>query len=282
MLCSRALSFSDHTRDRFGLRYVYAVLSRRAQGLSVGVNLSPSQICNWRCVYCQVPGLSRGRPAPIDLSRLEQELEGFLRLLLGPGPGTQAYPAELRDVAFSGDGEPTLCPEFPAAVEIVGQVLRSLDLLGSLPLVLITNGWALHRSPVQAAVGRMADLGGRVWFKLDRATPQGIRQVNGVALPVHERLEKLRKAALLAPTWVQTCMTSWDGAPPPTSELDAYLDCLAGLVADRVPLRGVLLYTIARPSAQPEGAHVGPLSAEWLMTMASQIERLGLEVQVSA
>ena len=54
---------------------VYPVLSRRAGGLSVGVNLNLGQECNWACVYCEVKGLTRGAPAPVDLAQLEQELD---------------------------------------------------------------------------------------------------------------------------------------------------------------------------------------------------------------
>ena len=37
-----------------GYRLVYPVVSRRANGVSIGVNLSPTKLCNFRCVYCQV------------------------------------------------------------------------------------------------------------------------------------------------------------------------------------------------------------------------------------
>ena len=47
-----------HFRDS---KYVYPVLSRRSQGISVGINLNPDRRCNFDCVYCQV---ERGEPAP--------------------------------------------------------------------------------------------------------------------------------------------------------------------------------------------------------------------------
>src|SRR5687768_11026624 len=72
------LTVSDHRRDAAGLVYVYPVLSRRAGGVSVGVNLNPNNACNWRCIYCQVPDLKRG-PAPrINVPQLESELRGLL------------------------------------------------------------------------------------------------------------------------------------------------------------------------------------------------------------
>ena len=61
--------FQDHPRSFEANRYVYPVLSRRAGGISIGVNLNVDKVCNFHCVYCQV---SRGgarrkavrRPAP--------------------------------------------------------------------------------------------------------------------------------------------------------------------------------------------------------------------------
>ena len=49
----------NHDRDAVGMHWVYPVVSRRAQGVSVGINLNPNRACNWRCIYCQVPELVR-------------------------------------------------------------------------------------------------------------------------------------------------------------------------------------------------------------------------------
>ena len=76
------LSVTDHDRGSAALRYVYPVVSRRAGGVSVGINLNPDNACNWRCIYCQVPDLTRGSAPPLDLALLENELRGFLDELL--------------------------------------------------------------------------------------------------------------------------------------------------------------------------------------------------------
>src|SRR6266481_393681 len=76
------LTVADHDRGNAGLTYVYPVVSRRAGGVSVGINLNVNNACNWRCIYCQVPGLTRGAPPPVDLVKLERELSGFLQDVL--------------------------------------------------------------------------------------------------------------------------------------------------------------------------------------------------------
>ncbi|MCG8997432.1 radical SAM protein, partial [Laribacter hongkongensis] len=60
-MTSTPLTPHDHSRNSAGFQYVYPVLSRRAGGVSVGINLNPNQACNWRCIYCQVPGLVRSQ-----------------------------------------------------------------------------------------------------------------------------------------------------------------------------------------------------------------------------
>ncbi|HMR77472.1 MAG TPA: hypothetical protein PKD61_20330, partial [Polyangiaceae bacterium] len=72
------LSVVDHDRNSVELTYVYPVVSRRAGGVSIGVNLNPNNACNWRCVYCQVPNLTRGNGPQLDLGLLERELNGLL------------------------------------------------------------------------------------------------------------------------------------------------------------------------------------------------------------
>ena len=116
------LNVADHNRDVSGLTYIYPVVSRRAVGVSIGINLNINNACNWRCLYCQVPNLKRGSPPAINLEILEDELRRFLDYILN-GDFMQRYVAEgdrkLQDIAFSGNGEPTSAKEFPAAIPVI-------------------------------------------------------------------------------------------------------------------------------------------------------------------
>src|SRR5512142_1373347 len=118
------LTSTDHSRDSAGLRYVYPVVSRRAGGVSIGINLNPNNACNWRCIYCQVPDLVRGTAPPIDLPLLEKELSGFLHDLQH-GDFMQRVPPEARrinDIALSGNGEPTSAQEFNEVIELIARL----------------------------------------------------------------------------------------------------------------------------------------------------------------
>jgi wyosine [tRNA(Phe)-imidazoG37] synthetase (radical SAM superfamily) len=276
------LTTNDHRRDSAGLLYVYPVVSRRAGGVSVGINLNTNNACNWACLYCQVDNLTRGGPPPIDLDRLEGELASFLKDVLDGDFMQREVPADARklmDVAFSGNGEPTSAPEFAAAVDRVGAVLARFELLGKLPLRLITNGSLLHRPEVQAGIKRLGELGGEVWFKVDRGAAGDIAEINGVPLTAGKIVRNLQTCAGLAPTWVQTCWFALDGKVPSATARAAYcalLKPLAGVLA------GVHLYGLARPSLQPAAPRLARLAAEELQAFAGEIhEKTGIRVMVS-
>jgi hypothetical protein len=275
------LTPEDHSRASAGRRHVYAVLSRRAGGVSVGVNLNPNDACNWRCLYCQVPGLTRGGPPPLDLELLERELGGVLdevaqgRFL--EAEGTTA-PPRLQDVAFSGNGEPTLAPEFPRAVEVAERALRVRGLLPAVQLRLITNGSALDRVEVQEGLSRLGAAGGEAWFKVDVVGAEAAARVNGVSLRPELVERRLEGCAARCRTWVQTCLFGLDGQGPG----EAALQGLLGLYGRAGPrLAGVHLYGLARPSLQPEAPRLHRLDAGWLEAFGARVRALGLQVRVS-
>ena len=266
------LTTEDHRRDSAGMTYVYPVVSRRAGGVSVGVNLNVNNACNWACVYCQVENLQRGGPPPIDLQLLQQELGSFLQSALHSDFLDRTVPPEARrivDVAFSGNGEPTSAPEFPAAVSLVRDALAGHGLAASVKIRLITNGSLLHRPAVREGIAAIGAAGGEIWFKVDRAGPAA-ETVNGVPLEMGKVLRNLRTCAGLATTWVQTCWFALDGVPPNAGERDAYC-AFIGQVADVIA--GIHLYGLARPSMQPAASRLGRLSAEELQSFADEIQK---------
>lgn len=272
------LNVTDHSRDSAGMRYVYPVVSRRAGGVSVGVNLNVNNACNWACVYCQVPNLKRGGPAPIDLELLENELTRFLHDATAGDYLLRNVPSDARrlvDVAFSGNGEPTSAPEFAPAVDRVAAVLQAFGLLASLKIRLITNGSLMHRRAVQRGVARIGELGGEIWFKIDRATVAGIETVNRVRLAPEKVRASLLTCAGLAPTWVQTCYFALDGEEASDAERSAYLALLESV---REKIKGVHLYGLARPSLQPAAPRLSNLSLENFQRFARSISSIGIEV----
>ena len=270
------LNTQNHCRDSAGMKYIYPVISRRAGGVSIGINLNVNNACNWACKYCQVPHLRRGKPPAIDLQRLETELRTFLQT--ADDFLTQNAPPETRqiiDIALSGNGEPTSAPEFPSVVDIAGNVLSDFGLQNRVKLRLITNGSLIHRPYVQQGIAQIGTLAGEVWFKVDRGTREGIALVNGIQMNPYRVKKSLLICTELAHTWIQSCFFAIDGNPPDEKELAGYLDLVSVV---RSKIRGILLYGLARPSQQPEANRLSALSAESLSYFAKRISTLGIDV----
>ena len=278
---SGRLTVKDHSRDSAGMTYVYPVVSRRAGGVSVGINLNPNNACNWRCIYCQVPELKRGGPPPIDLVRLEHELDGMLNDVVAGDFLAQRVPEGQRrliDIAFSGNGEPTSAPEFPQAVRLAAQALAKRNLLPDVKLRLITNGSLLDRCSVRAGIAAIGAAGGEVWFKVDAATDAAVARINGSRVKMASVERRLRLCGELCPTWVQTCQFALDGRLPTDAEIAALADFLGRC---RGSIRGVHLYGLARPSGQPEAARLSAAPVAWLDGVAALLKQKGLTVEVS-
>ena len=274
----------NHDRDNAGMTYVYPVVSRRAGGVSVGVNLNPNNACNWACVYCQVPNLTRGTAPDIDLAQLESELRAMLGDILHGDFMHTRVPEDARrlnDIALSGNGEPTSARAFPQVIELISRLVAEFDLVGRIKLVLITNGSLADRPHVQEGLRKMAGLNGEVWFKFDSATATGMRTINQTRISPQKQFERLAATARLCPTWLQTCVFALDGAPPSAAEQAAYVAALERIRQLQIPVQGVLLYGLARASMQPQAGRLVALPAAWLEAFAEKIRAAGLPVKVS-
>jgi Fe-S oxidoreductases len=279
------LTTTNHNRDIAGLKYVYPVLSRRAGGLSVGINFNTNNACNWRCIYCQVPDLKLGAAPDLDFRLLEDELRFFLGDVLSGDFYTHFQVDEdkrgIKDIAISGNGEPTSLRDFDKAVALIGGIATEFGLFPQSNFVLITNGSLVHRPSVQNGLKQLRQYGGEVWFKLDSATDEGRALMNNSGQSFRASLENLLLSAKLCSTKLQTCLVDYEKRGLPGKEKDAYLDLLKTLKAKGGELGGVMIYTIARVSHQPESSRLQRLSLDALNAVADEIRLLGFAVSVS-
>ncbi len=278
------LNPANHDRDSAGMTYVYPVVSRRAGGVSVGINLSPNNACNWACNYCQVPNLVRGSAPAIDLIQLESELRRLLwDILHGDFMRTQVPEGaqRLTDIALSGNGEPTSAKVFSQVVDRVGNVIADCGLTGKIKLILITNGSLVDRPRVQEGLRKMARLNGEVWFKVDSATASGMRRINQTLTAPEKHYERLKLSSSLCPTWIQTCVFLMDGHPPDDAEQAAYLRLAQRIRRENLSVQGVLLYGLARSPQQPGGERLSALNKIWLDRFAERIRDAGLPCKVT-
>jgi len=279
---SDLLNTSDHSRDKAGLTYVYPVISRRAGGVSIGINLNPNNACNWRCIYCQVPNLKRGVAPPVDLAKLEAELRSFLNELLHGDFMQKKVPPEARricDIALSGNGEPTSAKEFSQVIALIDKVKQDFPLPSEMKLVLITNGSFIDRPYVMTGLKLMATMNGEIWFKLDSTTSEGRLQINNTRMNMKRTRDNLKLASSLCPTWIQTCVFNQNGHPPSEKEVLSYLEFIRELKLNGVTLQGVLLYGIERESYQPEASTLTKVDESWFISFADKIKQIGIKVK---
>ncbi len=274
------LNIYNHDRDAVHLTYIYPVVSRRAGGLSIGVNLNPNNRCNWQCVYCQVPDLQRGVAPIADLALLEQELDGFLTEVIHGDYMHKQVPEEYRsvcDIAISGNGEPTTCSNFSEVVSLIVRLMEKYGL--RIPLRLITNGSAIHKAEVQSGLELMRKHHGEVWFKVDAIGEELTQAINGVTLASDWQLKQLKKSVDACATWLQTCIVRGQN----DSEVfeQEYIGWLEQVKGQGIRIEGVLLYSLARPSMQENGGKLKAVDSLWLQAFAQKIESLGISAKVS-
>jgi wyosine [tRNA(Phe)-imidazoG37] synthetase (radical SAM superfamily) len=252
-------------RDFLGNRFVYVVISSRARGLSIGLNLSTDMACNFDCLYCEVdrghPPLERELDIPVMVTELERTL-----FLAGSG-GIRELPGfnrlnedllKLRHVAFSGDGEPTLCPKFEEAVQAVTHV-RARKTFPFFKLALITNGSGLDLPAVQEGL-RYFTSEDEIWIKLDAGSQTYMDRVNRTKVSLGKIMDNIHLIGHRRPVVIQSLFPMIAGQEPDPSEVDQYVQRLRELKDSGAMISLVQVYSASRPTRHPECGHI-PLPA---------------------
>jgi wyosine [tRNA(Phe)-imidazoG37] synthetase (radical SAM superfamily) len=263
-----------HERSFAANRFVYPVLSRRAGGLSVGVNLNPDKICNFDCIYCQVNRTQQSETRFVEMASLLHELEDTLTLAasgqiyeFGKFRETPPHLRRLRDIAFSGDGEPTTYKNFDEIIEACAALKRRLG-LQDVGMTLITNASMFHRPHVQRGLAILDANQGEIWAKLDAGTEPYFHLVDRTTIPFRRILENITQAAQIRPIVIQSLWMRVAGEPPTTAEFEAFCERLNEIVAAGGQIKLVQVYTVAR---QPAESYVAPLSNAEVDAMAQLV-----------
>src|SRR6266516_637490 len=164
----------DHSRQFADFTFVYPVISRRSGGLSLGINLNPDKVCNFDCIYCEVDRRTPGKVSQVDLNQMRDELAAMVHFVRDGGlakePKFDELPSfitrNLKDIAFSGDGEPTLIHNFAECVQVVAEVKRA-EGVDRTKIVLMTDAAGLDNAYVRRGLEIMDAHNGEIWGKLD-------------------------------------------------------------------------------------------------------------------
>jgi len=270
-------------RDFLDNRFVYVVVSARARGLSVGVNINPDKNCNFKCVYCEVPRDQDLGGERLDVEQMAAELKRTLIFVqsgrLRERPWYRALPDELlqlRHVALSGDGEPTLSPNFAEALQAVVHV-RALCGFPFFKLVLITNATGLDLPHVHHGLKHITR-SDEVWAKLDGGTQAYLNKVNRAEVPLGKILSNILAFARQRPVVIQSLFPAIYDEEPPLEEIEQYARRLLDLKKAGAQISLVQIYSATRPSLNSASGHL-PLKV--LSRIAQTVRQMtGLTAEV--
>lgn len=264
-------------------KYVYLTLSYRARGLSIGINVNSDKLCNFDCIYCEVDRRTPGKPSVIDLDDLVNELSNTLSAYysgelkkLSVFRDTPPELLELKHVALSGDGEPTLCPQFAEIVERIVH-LRALGKFPFFKLTLVTNSSGFHFPWVQAGL-ELFTHDDEIWAKLDAGTQEFMDKINRPKTTLKKIMSNIAMVGKKRPIVIQTLLPSIRNESIPESEIEEYANRLLELKEEGVAISYVQIHSARRPMTNPECGHL-PLKE--LSKIAKRVrEKTGLVVEV--
>ena len=270
-------------RNYLNNRFVYAVISQRAGGLSIGVNLNPDKHCNFDCLYCEVNRDDPVQDRRVNIRVLSAELQDLLSIAfqgrLREFAGFRHTPEELlrlKSVALSGNGEPTLSPNF---AEVVNEVihLRSVGRFPFFKIVLITNASGLDLPEVRTGL-RVFTADDEVWVKLDAGTQEYMDRVNRTTVALKKVMSNILLIARERPVVVQSLFPLIHNAEPPAEEIEQYVQRLRELKTAGAKISLVQVYSAHRPPHHPTCDHL------LLKTLSRIVQRVrevtGLKAEV--
>ncbi|WP_050785599.1 radical SAM protein [Pedosphaera parvula] len=248
------------SREGLGNRFVYVVISPRARGLSIGINMNPGKDCNFDCAYCEVNRCQRSSEESLDVDIMCVELQKTLELVRSGTIHQQslfriAPPGllKLRHVALSGDGEPTLCPNFSKAVQTVAHIrARSGSFF---KMVLITNASGLDSPEVQNGL-RYFTRDDEIWAKLDAGSQEYYEKVNQSKVPLEKVLANILFQARQRPLIIQSLFPAINGQAPSPVEIAQYAERLKELKTAGACIPLVQIYSATRPTPHSECGHL--------------------------
>jgi wyosine [tRNA(Phe)-imidazoG37] synthetase (radical SAM superfamily) len=221
--------------------------------------MNPEKNCNFDCVYCEVHRNGEDR-RELDVDQMAEELTATLGLVraerLRERPWYRNLPDELlqlRHVALSGDGEPTLSPRFAEALQAVVHVRA----LGGYPfkLVLITNGTGLDLPHVLNGLRHFTRTD-EIWIKMDGGTHAYLNRINRSEIPLEKLLSNILLVGRQRPVVIQSLFPSLNGEEPPLEEIEQYAQRLLEVKNGGANITLVQIYSAARPSAGSTCSHL--------------------------
>jgi histidinol dehydrogenase len=227
----------------------------------VGVNLFPDRkLCTFDCPYCEV--------FPFEMDMVFK-LETMKMALRSAVLDAKAQHIPVRDICFSGNGEPTMSSYFTEALRSAALIRN--ELVPEAKLVLITNGSGLLDSALFEFLRSAAcssEIRLQIWLKLDAGTEAWYKTMDRSDILFAELVARIREFAAAAPFIIQTMICKVNGNPPPAEESAAWVRLVTELAACSLTAfhgpavgpgpQAVQIYGKARPAPEDPLAEAVP------------------------
>jgi wyosine [tRNA(Phe)-imidazoG37] synthetase (radical SAM superfamily) len=243
--------------------------------------MNPMVTCNFHCVYCEIDRTPARTGSNLDVDRMGEELRQTLETVrrgeFRSWPRYSRLPEDLlqlRHVALSGDGEPTLADQFVEAVQAVAHV-RAMN--GFFKMVLLTNSTAVDRADVQTGLKYLMRED-EVWMKLDGGTQEYLERVNGSTTSLQKILNNILLVGRRRPVVIQSLFPAIHGKSPTEEDIEEYAQRLKELKIAGAEISLVQIYSATRPMARGGCTH---LQLKELSNIARTVRKVaGLRAEV--
>lgn len=250
---------------------IFGPIHSRRLGTSLGVNLTPDdgKICSFDCLYCEAGFNAQGAGTTGFTPRAE-----VARLLEGKLSEMSRRGDTLDVITFSGNGEPTLHPDFP---QVVDDVIALRDrYYPQAKVSVLTNSTRLGD---EAVAGALAKVDNNI-LKLDSAIDDTIRVLDRPNAPGFTAAKVTGQLKRFAGTGIiQTMMLrgEWEGKHIDNTT-PAEVEALISAYREIAP-REIMLYSIDRPTP---ARTLEKIPQEELRAIGARIQaETGIPVQVN-
>ena len=243
---------------------VFGPIKSRRLGNSLGINLLPEngKICNFDCIYCECGWNKDGRDDTVlpTAEKVRHDLEAKLQNIRNSG-------IEVDSITFSGDGEPTLNPEFP---EIIDDTVALRDTYyPNAKISVLSNATRVHRPEILAALKKVDN----PIMKIDAPTNALAQKINNPApgydvAAVVEALRGFNGDFILQTMFLRS--PEFDSSSPEV------LDGMMNIVRTLRP-REVMVYTIDRPTP---AENLSKFTVEEMRALLTPLFDEGFKIQI--
>ncbi|MCM1290467.1 MAG: radical SAM protein [Prevotella sp.] len=249
---------------------VFGPIHSRRLGVSLGINLSPNdgKVCSFDCIYCEAGYNSQGSGStglPLR-QRVAADLEAKLRDMKEKGEAPDV-------ITFSGNGEPTLNPDFPQIIDDTLSLRNKY--FPSAKVSVLTNSTRLNNPLVVEALRKVDNN----ILKLDSGVESTMRLIDAptqksfTVARVIEELKQFSGSGIIQTMLLRGEHNGQKVDNTTSEEIEALLNAYR-----EIKPRAVMLYSLDRSTPEE---NLQKVSREELESVADKVRNLGISVQVN-